>query len=223
MLRGLRFLVFSTFVVVALARNAAPLKRALGLATSTAYFAPHVPNVTAALAALAVVTAYAIWLAQATFAGRRMPLWPHAVPSLALILTQYLGPLPMSPVGDGTASDRAVAAMSAVAARLEGEREPCRADLAAVERELVERAPPTGFHLLGFRIPFRVAPRPAATGPVLKVEGGQGVGTIYLACDPGGRRFWLSAVVTDALPHGEPTMLKDGVGKVAVVSAEGLP
>ncbi|MGC4116614.1 MAG: hypothetical protein QM765_18995 [Myxococcales bacterium] len=223
MLRGLRFLVFSTFLVAALARNSSPLQRALGLVTSTAYFAPHVPNVLAALVALALCTAYAVWLAQATIAGKRMPLWPHAVPSLALLLTYSLGPLPMQPVGMGTPSERAVAAMEAVSVRLENEPAPCKADLAAIETSLAQEVPPTGFHFLGYRIPFKLVARLEAGGPVQQVGDGDGIGTIYLACDGSGRRFWLTAVVADALPRGAPTMLRDGVGKAAVVSAEGKP
>lgn len=221
-LRLARFGVFGVFLLAALAGNAQPLGAGLALAFSRAYFATARPCVPCALALLALLTAYAVWLAGSIVAGWRMPLWSHLVPSAAFLLTYLVGPLPMKIDAAGVPAARAVAAMDALAARLEGTA-ACGADLEAQERFLAESGPPTGYSSFGRALPFRIVAVPQASEPVREPRAGDGPGTLYLACAKGSRSFWLSAVVTDALPQGRPFLVRDGVGRVAVVPGVAAP
>ena len=223
MLRGLRFLVFATFLVLTIARNARALNAGLAIAFTPELFAPERPCAWCAVGLLALLASYAVWLAGATLAGWRMPLWPHLLPAGALVLTVLAGPIPLRADSGGSPADRALAAMEALAARLERSADPCRADLKAEQRHLAQAAPPTGYSSFARPIPFRVVALADAVEPVRQLRQGDGAGTIYLACARGGRGFWLSAVVTDALPKSRPTLVRDGVGKVAVVTGEPAP
>lgn len=222
-LRVARFGVFAVFLLAALTGNARALTTGLAIAFSRSYFATSRPCVACALGLLAVLTGYAIWLGGGTVAAWRMPLWSHLVPAAAFLGTYLLGPLPMKIDPTGTPADRAVAAMEKVAAKLEGTASPCGADAGALERQLEEAGPPTGYSSFGRAVAFRVVPVPDAAGPVLEPRAGDGPGTLYLACAKATRRFWLSAVVTDALPRGRPFLVRDGVGRVAVVAGAAAP
>lgn len=107
--------------------------------------------------------------------------------------------------------------------RLGGLPDPCAADPRLLEQRLAQEAPPTGFRRFGRTIPFRVVAVPGAETPVRELRPGDGVGTLYLACPKDRRGFWLSAVVSDKLPRAEPTLLRDGVGKAAVLAGESKP
>ncbi len=222
-LRAARFGVFGVILVATLAGNAQALTSALALAFSRSYFATARPCVACALALLAVLTGYAVWLAGSTVAGWRMPLWSHLVPAAAFLLTYMVGPLTVRIDEAGSPADRAVVAMQTLAARLEGTAEPCRSDLGAQERFLAESGPPTGYSSFGRAVAFRVVAVPEAAEPVRERRGDDGPGTLYLACARASRSFWLSAVVTDALPQGRPILVRDGVGRVAVVPGVAAP
>jgi len=219
-LPALRFLLFAAFTLAALARNAPALRRGLEVVTSPAYFSPSTPCLPCALLATAVAVGYCTWLAGATFQKWRMPLWAHLVPAAGLLATTWLGPLPMVPDrGAGGPADRAMEALRALA-RLPN---PCATPAAELERKLESEAPPTGFRAFGRPIPFRVVVVPGAEEPVRALASGDGVGTVYLACPKGGTAYWLSVVVSEQLPRAVPALLRDGVGKVAVLAGEFKP
>lgn len=224
MLNGLRFLVFSAFVLVALARNAPAMKRSVEMLTSASYFAPSVPCIACGVGALVLAAAYSVWLAGATFQRWRMPLWTHAVPAAGVLATMWLGPLMLVPDGgQGGPAERCMGAMQFLVERLARQPDVCRVDVREVERQLAAEAPPTGFRSFGRVVPFRLVVLPQADAPVRELREGDGVGTIYLSCPREGRVFWLSAVASDRLPRATPTLLRDGVGKVAVLAGESKP
>ena len=223
MLRWMRFAVFALFLGSALAINARALRAALGLVFTPLCWAPAAPAVLPALALLGLAATYAVWLAGATVARWRMPTWTHAFPAAALILTLSLGPMPMSKEAfDGGPADRAVEAMRRLAQRLEARHgAPCEASPAELDRLLDEASPPgTGFRRFGRALGYKVEALGERDEPQRQTRAGDLPGTLYLACARSGRAFWLSAVVTDRIPRGEPAMALDGVGKAAVIEGE---
>jgi hypothetical protein len=219
MLRWMRFAVFAVFLASALAINARAIKAALGLVISPLVWAPAAPDVAPALICIALATAYAVWLSGATVARWRMPLWTHLVPAGGLVLTLALGPLPLRGEGDeGSPGDRAVEAMRRMVERLETRRAAACAESLREMDELALEG--TGYRRFGRALRFHLVVAGEQDEPVRQVRPGDLPGTVYLACARGGRAFWLSAVVTDRLPRGEPAMAVDGVGKTAVLAGE---
>jgi hypothetical protein len=155
-----------------------------------------------------------------------MPRLVHLIPLGSLILTLLAGPLRAGTPSfrEMRAADRGVAAMQALASALgEAAGSPCAPEtLELHERALRENAevPSPGYRAFGSPVPFRLMARPGSQGPVTEVGESDSPGTIFVACDGTGARFWLSAVITASLPMGEPALVRDGVGKIAVLAGE---
>jgi hypothetical protein len=225
MLRWLRFLLYSGFLWFSLIAHGAAIRQSLRLVSSHRYFAPEAACVPCALFILAFSLAFAVWLAGATIAGWRLPVPAYAAPIGLLIFTLLHGPLlpPRDRFADQGPAERARAAMKHLVQALSAQGEPpCAASPESHERLLSRSAevPMTGFRAFGRPVPFSVVVEPSSDGPVRERRPDDGVGVVYLACDPMGRRFWLSALVADAFPVGRPTLLRDGVGKVVYEEGE---
>ncbi len=218
MVRGLRFILFAGLLVTTVARNAPALRRSIDLLLSPAVYSPGAPCLPVALGGLGVAAAYAVWLCGATFSRWRMPVAVHLAPLGALLLTAWRGPLPIASDAGALPAERALAAMEALSQRLEQVSRPCEGDAAPACLPPGDSSS-TGFFSHGRPLPFRVVVDSSSSGPVREARPGDAPGTLYLACDGAGA-FWLTAVTLDRLPKGSPTMVKDGVGRVAVVRGE---
>lgn len=219
MLRGLRFLVFGGFLVAVLACNAPPIRRGLQLLTSPLLFSDGTPSIAGTLALLALALVYSVWLSGATFSGWRMSLAAHLIPVGMLLMTLGLGPLPMRKGGGGLPADRAIAAMQALSAKLERIASPCRG-AGAAEAAWKSSVGPTGLFSFARPLEYQLVVLPERQAPIAEVRGDDPPGSVYLSCEKAGRIFWLTAVTLDRLPRGRPTMLRDGVGRVAIVRGE---
>jgi hypothetical protein len=219
LLRWLRFGLYASLCAAVLARNATPLLQSLRLVTSPLYWSSWAPSLPVALGMLALVSAYLVWLSGATLAGWRMPLAVHLVP--IALFTHSLAAGPLVSHSDGFAAqgpaDRAVAAIRALQASIEKqERPPCSVAAAQYEEALTADpalAPP-GYRSFGSSLRFRVVAR-EGSGP--QHTPGR-PGELHLVCS--GNRYWISAVTTDAVPVGRPTMVRDGVGRVVTFTGE---
>lgn len=221
-LRWLRFALYAVLLGAGLALNADAIKLSLRVLASPLYWAPAVPCLACAVAVLAIGAVYALWLAGGTLAGWRMPLWSHLIPIGLLAFTIFGGPLGRRPdpfVGQA-APERALKAMAALHAAIRGPAEPCAQGAAALEKALARPdVPPPGFRRFGVGGGWRVVAAPGR-GPVKVPRPDDVPGTLYLVCDAQAGRYWISALVTDALPVGAPTMARDGVGRAAVITGE---
>lgn len=220
----LRFLLYGAFLWGALVPNAPAVEQALRVLCSRCYWAPAVPSLALALGLLAACLGYALWLSGATLAGWKMPLFAQTVP-IALFTAALLGgplQIPEDPAAGLAPADRAIAALQSLARLAERGGQPCSLQPAQLDAALAASpsVPATGYRSFGRAVGFHVVRRDGE-GAVKQVQPGDDAGTIYLACDPRGRA-WLSAVVTETLPAGPPALVRDGVGKVAVLLGEAL-
>ncbi|MFN7132770.1 MAG: hypothetical protein ACK4N5_11865 [Myxococcales bacterium] len=222
--RWVRFILYSVFVGAALALNAGAIKLSLRLLTTDAYFAPDAPCIPCALGILAVGAAYAFWLAGATVIGWRMPLFSHLVPIGLVIGTMALGPLKASradldtPVG---AAERAVGAMRALLAEAKRTGSLCNRPAEELERVLASTPGvlPPGYRSFGREVGYRIRTHTGYGDAVRHVDAKDRPGTLHLSCGSNGA-FWLTGVVSDVLPVGHPSLVRDGVGRVVVMTSE---
>ena len=221
--RALRFLFFAAIAYVGLAANAGGIRLALRILGSPAFWAPSAPCLACAVAVLAVASGYALWLSGATLAGWSMPRAIHLVPILLVAATLFGGRLQAVPNLEQPPlpPERAMEAMGRLRSAVASSGS-CATPARELEQALAAQVQPSGFRRFGFLSPWRVETTEQA-GPVKEVRPGDAPGTLYLACAPGARRFWVSGVTTDALPTGAATMVRDGVGRAAVLSAEVSP
>ena len=225
-LRWLRFILYAVLLGAGLALNAPALNLSLRVLTSRCYYAPTVPCLPCALGLLAVALGYAMWLAGATIASWRMPVWSHLAPIGLLLGTIFGGPLDRSPdpfAGQAPPERlmRAMAALKARAGTLSGD--PCVFDVQQLRGALEDPAvPPSGWRNLGAPLSYELKLVPQGE-PVKSPLAGDRPGTLYLACAGKARRYWISAVASDAIPRGEPTMVRDGLGRPAVLTGEAAP
>lgn len=221
--RWLLFCFYAAILCAGLGANAGGIRLALRILGSRAFWAPQAPCVSCAVAVLAVASAYALWLSGATLAGWRMPRAVHLVPVLLLAATMIGGRLQAVPdlAQPPLPPERSMEAMGLLRSLVAASR-ACAAPAAKLEEALAARAQPSGFRRFGRLSPWRVEVVEQA-GPVKEVREGDVPGTLLLSCEPGTRRFWVSAVSADALPTGAPTMVRDGVGRAAVLTGEVNP
>ena len=219
MARWLRFLFYGAVVAAVLAASSGGVRHSLWLLSSRDLFAPDAGCVACAVGLLLVLTAYSVWLAGATVAGSKMPLPVHLVPLCLLGVTLARGPLiERPPAGGPNPPERAVAAMRALAGELRHESAPCRLEPQRYALALGGRT--RGFRSFARARPYQVAVRADLSGPAVSLDERARPGVIYLACAESERRFFLSAVVTDALPTGRPVLARDGVGRPVVITEE---
>ncbi|MGC4120988.1 MAG: hypothetical protein QM765_41710 [Myxococcales bacterium] len=221
--RWLLFFFYAAIVCAGLGANAAGIRLALRILGSPAFWAPKAPCLSCAVAVLAVGSAYALWLSGTTLAGWRMPRAVHLVPVLLLAATIFGGPLQRAPdlAQPPLPPERTMEAMDALRSLVAASR-TCAAPASKLEEALSAHAQPSGFRRFGFPSPWRVVVV-EQPGPVKEVRAGDAPGTLLLSCEPGTRRFWISGVTSDALPIGAATMVRDGVGRAAVLAAEVSP
>ena len=222
LLRWLRFALYATLVGAVLARNADSILQTLKLATSPLYWATWSPCLPCALAMVGVCCGYLLWLSGATLAEWRMPLVVHLIPIGLITHSLLAGPLARRSdgySGQGPA-DRAVAAMRALGSEIERRgAAPCRTPALEYEQALADNralAPP-GYRSFGRPLRFRVV---ATEGSEPRRMPGNPA-ELHLVCS--GNRYWISAVTTDRVPIGLPAMVRDGVGRIAVVTGELAP
>lgn len=217
LLRWLRFGFYAALAAAILARNADPILQALRLVASPLYWATWTPCLPCALGLLALCSAYLAWLTGATVAGWRMPLVVHLVPIALLVYTVLSGPLARRSDGFATQgpADRAVAAMRALDTYLASQaKPPCSIPGQQYEAALAGReglAPP-GYRSFGRPVRFQVVVEEGSQPRRIPGRPAE----LYLVCSS--ERYWISAVTTDSVPLGRPAMVRDGVGRVAVVT-----
>jgi hypothetical protein len=221
MTRLLRFLVYAVFLVVGVALNAPAIQLVLRSVASGCYWAPVLPSIVGVAGVLLGSTAYSLWLSMATLMRAPMPLWTHVIPIVLMLGSLIHGPLalPHDRFYDQAPADRALAAGQALADHLHDGKVPC-ADAGEHERFLErsqELAPP-GYRAHGFSRAFKVVVQEG--GQPVRAPGSAEPGSLLLVCEPGAKRFWISAVVSDAIPVGAPIMVRDGVGRPAVLTGE---
>jgi len=225
-LRWLRFILYAVLLGAGVALNAPALNLSLRVLTSRSYWAPAVPCLSCSLGVLAVALGYALWLAGATLASWRMPIWSHLAPLGLLMGTIFGGPLDRAPdpfSGQGP-SERLMRAMGALKARADTlSGDPCAFDVRQLQAALEgPDVPPSGWRSLGASRSWELRVVPQAS-PVKSPQPGDRPGTLYFACAGKARRYWISAVASDAIPRGEPTMVRDGIGRPAVLTGEVAP
>ncbi len=220
--RWLRFALYTFIVGGALTVQADPIRRSLRLLVSRSYFAPDVPCIPCAVGLLVVLGAYLVWLAGGTVLGWRMPLFSHLVPIGLAFFTAWKGPLRATESADSTLApaDRAIAAMRALDAEAaRTRRTPCELSASEFESVLNGRVPPSGFRSYGRASGYRVQVHPERGAALTDVQPDDSPGTLHVACSTKGE-YYFTAVVADRLPSGAPAMVRDGVGRVVVISGE---
>ncbi len=218
-----RLVFYAGCVTAVVARNAAAIRDGARALVSPGAYLPSVPCIPCALMLALAMFGYTAWLWGATFAGWAMPAWTHVVPLVALVATLAAGPLQPGPVPPDVDVTRApeltlFAAMTDVGQSLEKGRLPCD-DAAALTRVLADRARVglPGYRRFGRLSGYHVRIVKPADGPSPDLLRGDVPPTVIVACSADRRRFWLSGVSLD-VDTGTAQMLRDGVGRIAVVS-----